>query len=758
MAMERLAVIKDTHNKAITALSYNPMKHEILVGFEDGVIKVWDYSTGEPGKMLRLVREHDGWVTSFLFWGDAKLLFSAANDGTIIAWGSGGAVYDRIPIGSPVYCMSWNARRNQIVAAVDSTVQVFNMRDPGREIGHVIDTKAYVSKEHSDIVKCVVCYESRVYSGGYDQRFIVYDSTFSYKGNKSLSVVTKVNKAHDAGIICMCLARDSDNNTWVLSGAFDKVVKVWSQDGQVMHKFDGFSSAVTGVCYVKPIKTIWVAAGTAEAAMYDPKSGENVTDFIGTFQDEENSGFPLIMFHYISDLGHVIGTNSRRHLILWKYNLSGCLTTLKNKCAMESLTYTRKVPLLIFSGGSNGHISKWERLQSNNFMYSKEVFLQSEAKSRLAAQIAAKFDWRGPNRALGGERRPKPSFLNTVNQMSSTSEHTSNISLLRSIFVENLDLLVVASEDNNIYVWGFDENAVKVLENMRPADENLIYKYAILLGEKAFKPIKRDIEGSKEHDSVTNRVAGFICKHVFTEHSSCVTGLAVVGREAGYNTTYLLSAGWDRRIILWDLEKSCFHDTFRNTDPSAFESDELASDGIIMDLAYSPERNEFAYASSDKLVYIRQFSDRGAEMTLSAVLQGHEAEVTQVRWNAVLTRWITGSEDGTIRIWRADGMACDLVLSAQGAVSALCIDQVNGCIVAGVQEIIRVYDPETRKIVQKNLGHTDSVRCIVHIPERSQYVSASWDKTVRIWNAYKKTRKKPAKDTTEFADSSSGSF
>ena len=35
-------------------------------------------------------------------------------------------------------------------------------------------------------------------------------------------------------------------------------------------------------------------------------------------------------------------------------------------------------------------------------------------------------------------------------QMSSASEHTSNIALLRSIFVENLDLLVVASEDNNI--------------------------------------------------------------------------------------------------------------------------------------------------------------------------------------------------------------------------------------------------------------------------------------------------------------------
>ena len=34
----------------------------------DGIIKVWDYSACEPGKLLRTSREHDGWVTSFLFW------------------------------------------------------------------------------------------------------------------------------------------------------------------------------------------------------------------------------------------------------------------------------------------------------------------------------------------------------------------------------------------------------------------------------------------------------------------------------------------------------------------------------------------------------------------------------------------------------------------------------------------------------------------------------------------------------------------
>ena len=37
--------------------------------------------------------------------------------------------------------------------------------------------------------------------------------------------------------------------------------------------------------------------------------------------------------------------------------------------------------------------------------------------------------------------------------------------------------------------------------------------------------------------------------------------------------------------------RDSFHDTFRNTDPSALESEELASDGIIMDLTYSLERS-----------------------------------------------------------------------------------------------------------------------------------------------------------------------
>ena len=63
---------------------------------------------------------------------------------------------------------------------------------------------------------------------------------------------------------------------------------------------------------------------------------------------------------------------------------------------------------------------------------------------------------------------------------------------------------------------------------------------------------------------------------------------------------------------------------------------------------------------------------------------------------------------------------CEQILAAQGGVSCLCIDRVNGAIIAGIQSVIRVYDPDYYRLVQTNVGHGDAVRSIIHIRERSQ--------------------------------------
>ncbi|KAK3098170.1 hypothetical protein FSP39_016842 [Pinctada imbricata] len=761
--MEKVYVKRDTHTRSITAIGYNPARREIMIGCEDGVIKFWE---AEGLKLSMTANEHRGWVTDFLYWASPKLMLSAANDGNIIAWSTAGTVHDLIPIGQPVYCMAINQRREQLVCGVNGSIRVYSL-DEEKESGHVINIQVlYVAREHTDIVRCIVSHESRIYSAGYDQQIIIYDS--SYTRDNSLEPIFQVNQAHDAGICCMLLEKDNENNQWIMTGSFDKTVKIWSIDGKFIVKLDNFLSTVTGICYVPRNKTVWVAGGTSYASLFDPKSGDNVSDFIGTFQQQEEEKYQLQILKYFPELNVVISSTSRRHLIVWKYNSSGCITALKCRTQLESLCYTKKVPILIFSGDNEGVIIKWERMQSNHFMYSKELYQLSDNKLKKQKKVGSKArelmleqqlnqapthvvdpltkdeDAKKAKPSSGKNIRSHYAFNKPLIPPISVHNHP-NTTILKVVFVERYDYIIAASEDSNIYVWGFDDDAVKALQEMKPQDmESLINRFSILLDSDS-EILPKNKKNKLESDSVTNRVAGFVCKYVFAEHTSCVTSLVVIGKEHNLQSTYMLSGGWDKRICIWNLENGVMEGIFRNTAPGApLESQELACDGVIMDMDYSPKHNEFAYASSDKMVYIRKFSTNGAKMTLVNTLQGHEGEITSVRWNPHNDgTWVTGSEDSTIRIWSGSGLnECEYVLSTKTGVCCMCIDKINGSIIAGAQSYIKVYDPESFRLVQTNVGHQDAIRSIIHIPERNQYVSCSWDKTIRVWNAWKKPKRK----------------
>ena len=95
-------------------------------------------------------------------------------------------------------------------------------------------------------------------------------------------------------------------------------------------------------------------------------------------------------------------------------------------------------------------------------------------------------------------------------------------------------------------------------------------------------------------------------------------------------------------------------DIFKNKLANSLDGSEYASDGHILDICYCPKHNLFAYASSDSMVYIRKFAMHGSEMTLVYTLQGHLSDVNCVRWHPVKENWVTGGEDGTVRIWVSD--------------------------------------------------------------------------------------------------------
>ena len=84
-------------------------------------------------------------------------------------------------------------------------------------------------------------------------------------------------------------------------------------------------------------------------------------------------------------------------------------------------------------------------------------------RSRSAAKIREK------ERGIGGFVS-QYSYLHKKEDASSISQKmksTTGKSILRIIFVEKYDYIIGASEDKNIYIWGFDADALKALHALR---------------------------------------------------------------------------------------------------------------------------------------------------------------------------------------------------------------------------------------------------------------------------------------------------
>lgn len=153
--------------------------------------------------------------------------------------------------------------------------------------------------------------------------------------------------------------------------------------GKLIHKFDSFLYGITGICYVPKNKTVCFVSGSA--FIYDPKSGDDVTNFIDTFMEETQNNLQLLK--YVAEFGIMLASTSRRQLYVYKYNPSGCLTSLKCRQTLDAVCYTSKAPVLIFTGDSLGQVLKWEQKPSNHLIYGSEMMLKSEFAPRESSRI-----------------------------------------------------------------------------------------------------------------------------------------------------------------------------------------------------------------------------------------------------------------------------------------------------------------------------------------------------------------------------------
>jgi WD40 repeat protein len=124
-----------------------------------------------------------------------------------------------------------------------------------------------------------------------------------------------------------------------------------------------------------------------------------------------------------------------------------------------------------------------------------------------------------------------------------------------------------------------------------------------------------------------------------------------------------------------------------------------------------------------------------------AVLRGHEAEIGGIAFSPDGNCLVSGSSDGTVRMWDLQSGAEATTFAKQaGGVLSVAFSPDGSRIVVGLSDnTLRVLDTYTGTVLTVLRGHQRDVSCVAFSHDGRLLISGSFDKTVRIWDAHKGT-------------------
>lgn len=245
--------------------------------------------------------------------------------------------------------------------------------------------------------------------------------------------------------------------------------------------------------------------------------------------------------------------------------------------------------------------------------------------------------------------------------------------------------------------------------------------------------------------------SGMLVMSLSGGHMKTVTALALANQG-----DYLISAGSDRRIVVWNLETGelvqqidsahsqsinalCCAQTSGDSRPSA-DDDEIITNGSDFgdnEQSSAGSTDQFYSASEDGLIKLWDLKD----YTCVRVFQGHRGAVKSLAMRRT-GEIVSGGHDYTIRIWskRESGNTHEILKGHHSAV--ICLMLVNTSLSADSDELlisgsldesIRVWSMRGRVCLRKLVGHRNSVNALA-MTMNGRLVSASSDKTLRVWD------------------------
>jgi len=194
----------------------------------------------------------------------------------------------------------------------------------------------------------------------------------------------------------------------------------------------------------------------------------------------------------------------------------------------------------------------------------------------------------------------------------------------------------------------------------------------------------------------------------------------------------LASGSLDKTVKLWDVSRGQEIRTL--TEPTA----------AVFSVAFSPKGKRLAAAGEDKIVRLWDLDTASEPRTLVSgspplTMHGHSRAILGVAFSSDGQRLASASMDRTIKVWNArDGRLERTLQGHTGNVNGVVFSpDGNRLASASSDTTVKIWDMCSGQEMQSLEGHTFDVNCVAFSPDGKRLASAgtSLDKTVKVWDA-----------------------